>query len=110
VDRKCCRAQRGESASRFARGIAIARRSHVAPGNWFEAGKLYQTLARHFPDEIEIWQARLECARRQKHELHGKWVFQDALRLHPEWKQILEPYVMAPAAVEMAASTQVEGR
>jgi tetratricopeptide (TPR) repeat protein len=57
--------------------------------NWVEAGTLFQTLARHFPDELGIWQARLDCARGLGHEVHRKLLFQDAVRLHPEWASAL---------------------
>ncbi len=59
--------------------------------DWEEAGLLYQTLASIFPNEIEIWRARLECARRRNHRTHARLILQDAVRLHPEWREILAP-------------------
>jgi hypothetical protein len=56
---------------------------------WAEAGLLFQTLVHHFPDDLEIWQSRLECARRRNHHSLAKLILNDALRLHPEWSAIL---------------------
>jgi hypothetical protein len=52
---------------------------------WYEAGLLYQKLARVLPDDLEICRGRLECARKQNHAVMAGIILEEALNSHPEW-------------------------
>jgi hypothetical protein len=70
-------------------GLRLLATAFFIEQQWDEAGLLFQTLVHHFPDDIEIWLAHLECARRQKHQTHVRMIFNDARRIHPEWADTL---------------------
>ncbi len=67
-------------------GLRLLATAYFIEQEWAEAGALFQTLVRHFPNDPEIWQARLECARQCKHHRLAEIILNDALRLHPEWR------------------------
>lgn len=78
--------------------------AYLAEQQWTEAGALFQSLVHHFPDDFKLWQGHLECARRRNHRTHAKMIFNDAVRLHPEWATALKFETVAddrtfPAAV-----------
>jgi len=69
-------------------GLRLLAKAFFVEQDWAQAGLLFQSLVHHFPDDIEIWQARLECARRQGHRTLARLILQDALRLHPAWSAV----------------------
>jgi tetratricopeptide (TPR) repeat protein len=56
-----------------------------AQGAWDEAGLAYERLAVRFPDDLVLWQRRLECAWKQGHQVLADIVREEALERHPEW-------------------------
>jgi tetratricopeptide (TPR) repeat protein len=64
--------------------------AYLAERQWVEAGALFQSLVHHFPDDLKLWQGNLECAQRLNHRTHAKLIFNDAVRLHPEWSTALQ--------------------
>jgi hypothetical protein len=70
-------------------GLRLLATALFVEKQWADAGLLFQTLVHHFPNDLEIWQARLECARQQKHQTHARLILNDAVRIHPEWADAL---------------------
>jgi predicted O-methyltransferase YrrM len=70
-------------------GLRLLATAFFVEQQWADAGLLFQTVVRHFPNDLEVWRAHLECARQQKHQTHVRMIFNDALRIHPEWAESL---------------------
>jgi hypothetical protein len=67
----------------------ILAQAYLAEQDWAEAAPLFDALVTQFPDDLALWQGRLECARRRNHRTLAKLIFNDAVRLHPEWSAVL---------------------
>jgi hypothetical protein len=70
-------------------GLRLLAKAYFVEQDWAEAGVLLQTLIHQFPHDLEIRQACLECARRRNHRAYARVIFNDALRVHPEWEKAL---------------------
>jgi hypothetical protein len=58
--------------------------------SWESAAEIYRTLSNQFPDDLEIWQKRIECATRAGQKFVAGLLRGDALRAHPEWADKLD--------------------
>lgn len=58
---------------------------------WAEANALYQKLTQATPDDLELWQRRIQCAREAGHQVLADLVLEEALELHPDWATTLRP-------------------
>jgi SAM-dependent methyltransferase len=56
---------------------------------WTEAGRLLQALTNRLPDDVGVWQRRVECSRKQGHSVLTDLIVEEALERHPEWQAVL---------------------
>ncbi|HZM04146.1 MAG TPA: class I SAM-dependent methyltransferase [Candidatus Saccharimonadales bacterium] len=71
--------------------------------DWLEAGKFYQVLCRRFPDDVTLWQNRLECLRQAGQKVMVRLLYKDALKAHPDWCDLLAGYAPETAAAKAVA-------
>jgi hypothetical protein len=54
-------------------------------GSWEAAAEIYRTLNNRLPDDLAMWQCRLECVTKSGQKFVAGLLRGDALRAHPEW-------------------------
>ncbi|MBL9139936.1 MAG: hypothetical protein JNK85_28955, partial [Verrucomicrobiales bacterium] len=88
--------------------LASIAAAHVAARDYRAAAPLYQKLTAVFPDTLQYWHCRLECARQQQQGVVVELIMEDAMSRHPEWAETLEKPLPASTRTRRLSCAMIE--